>query len=65
MPEGMNKDVLEEAKKQYAELKQKWAEAVGSANTGDLREAIRKGTDVKELLEKLKELLGIKTENKK
>ena len=65
MPEGMDKGALEEAKKQYAELKQKWAEAVSSANTGDLREAIRKGTDVKELLEKLKEMLGIKTENKK
>ena len=61
LPEGMEKDGLEEAEEQYAQLKQSWAEATGAATQGNLREAIEKGTGVKEALAELRETLGFKT----
>jgi uncharacterized phage infection (PIP) family protein YhgE len=65
MPEGMDQDVLEEAKAEYARMKQGWEDAKSAAASGKLGEAIEKGTGVKELLEKLREMVGIhvKTEN--
>jgi methionyl-tRNA synthetase len=61
LPEGVDHDVVDAAKAQYEELKAKWAEATSEAARGNLRDAIEKGTGVKEGLEKLKEMLHIKS----
>ena len=61
LPEGVDHDVVDAAKAQYEELKAKWAEATSEATRGNLRDAIEKGTGVKEGLEKLKEMLHIKS----
>jgi len=61
LPEGVDSEIVEQAKTAYEELKQKWAEATGEATRGNLREAIEKGTVVREGLEKLKEMLKIKS----
>lgn len=60
MPEGMDKDVLEEAKKEYADLKEKWDSAKESARQGNLGDAIQKSTGLNEVIAKLKDLLRIK-----
>jgi uncharacterized phage infection (PIP) family protein YhgE len=59
MPEGMDQDVLEEAKAEYARMKQGWEDAKAAAANGKLGEAIEKGTGVKEFLTKLQDMLGI------
>jgi predicted S18 family serine protease len=56
MPKGMNKSKLNEAKKEYEQLKQKWTET-WEGSRGD---AAQKGAEIKEEVEKLKEKLGIK-----
>jgi len=61
LPEGVDSEIVEQAKTAYEELIQKWAEATGEATRGNLREAIEKGTVVREGLEKLKEMLKIKS----
>lgn len=60
MPVGMDKDKLADAKTQYDQLKQSWSDATSEASQGKLGDAIKKATNVKELLAKLKEMLGIK-----
>jgi len=61
LPEGMDKDGLEEAEEDYTQLKENWAEATGAATQGNLREAIEKGTEVREALAELRDTLGFKT----
>jgi DNA repair exonuclease SbcCD ATPase subunit len=60
LPQGMDKDKLAEAKAQYAQLKQSWADAKASASQGNWGDAIQKATGINDLLAKLKEMLGIK-----
>jgi hypothetical protein len=60
MPQGMDKDKLEAAKAQYAQLKQSWADAKASASQGNWGDAIQKATGINDLLAKLKEMLGIR-----
>jgi Domain of unknown function (DUF4398) len=60
MPQGMDRDKLEAAKAQYAQLKQSWADAKASASQGNWGDAIQKATGINDLLAKLKEMLGIK-----
>lgn len=60
MPEGMDKDVLEEAKKEYADLKEKWDSAKESARQGNLGDAIQKSTGLNQAIAKLKDMLRIK-----
>jgi predicted small secreted protein len=61
MPAGMDKSKLADAKAQFEQLKQSWADASAAATQGDLKGAMDKMPAVKELLAKLKEALGIKS----
>ena len=61
MPAGMDKSKLAEAKEQYAQLKQSWADAAAAAQQGNLGDAMQKASSVKEVLAKLMEMLGIKS----
>jgi methionyl-tRNA synthetase len=61
LPEGVDQDVVEQVKEEYEKLKESWTEATGEATRGRLREAIEKGTVVRDGLEKLKEMLKIKS----
>ena len=61
MPEGTDKSVLATAKDQYAQLKQAWADATAAAQSGNLGAAMQKGAGIKDMLAKLKEMLGIKS----
>jgi HEPN domain-containing protein len=60
MPEGVDKDMLQEAKRQYAALKQRWEDAKASAQQGNWGDAIQKSTGLKQAIAKLREILGIK-----
>jgi HEPN domain-containing protein len=60
MPEGLDKDMLEEAKTQYADLKQRWDNAKASAQQGNWGDAIQKSTGLQDAIAKLKEMLQIK-----
>jgi ATP-dependent Clp protease ATP-binding subunit ClpA len=61
MPTGMDKTTLADAKEQYEKLKQGWADATSTATQGNMADAIKKATDLKGMLAKLKEMLGIKS----
>ncbi len=61
MPAGMDKSNLEEAKTQYEQLQQRWADASAKATQGDLGDAINKMSGIKDMLAKLKDMLGIKS----
>jgi len=61
MPAGMDKSKLAEAKTQYDQLKQGWADATAAATQGNMADAINKVTGLKDALAKLKEMLGIKS----
>ena len=61
LPEGVDSEIVEQAKSTYEELKQKWGEATSEATRGNLREAIEKGTAVREGLDAVKEMLKIKS----
>jgi hypothetical protein len=61
MPAGMDKTKLGDAKTQYEQLKQTWADATSAATSGNLADAIKKASDAKDVLAKLKEMLGIKS----
>jgi hypothetical protein len=61
LPEGVDKDIVDSVKEQCDKLKQDWADAKAEAAKGNLRDAIEKGTGVKELIEKLRETLKMKT----
>jgi len=60
LPPGMDKDQMAEAKTQYEQLKQRWVDAAALAAQGKMGEAIEKATGIKEVLEKMKDLQGIK-----
>jgi DNA repair exonuclease SbcCD ATPase subunit len=60
MPEGMDKDMLDSAKAQYEQMKQSWEDAKAEAREGKLGDAIEKATGAKEMLAKLKEMLGVR-----
>jgi hypothetical protein len=61
MPTGMDKDKLEEAKTQYEQLKQIWADAAAAAAQGNLGDALKKASGMKDVLAKLMELMGRKS----
>jgi hypothetical protein len=61
MPEGMEKSVLATAKDQYTQLKQAWADATAAAQQGNLGDAMQKATGIKDMLAKLREMLGMKS----
>ncbi len=61
MPAGMDKSKLADAKTQYEQLKQSWADASASAAQGNLGAAMSKVPGIKDLLAHLKETLGIKS----
>jgi len=61
MPEGLDKDKLAEAKAEYEQLKQVWADASAAAAQGNLGEALKKASGVKDVLTRLMEMLGIKS----
>jgi HEPN domain-containing protein len=61
MPEGMDKSMLATAKDQYAQLKQVWADATAAAQQGNLGDAMQKASGIKDMLAKLREMLGIKS----
>jgi HEPN domain-containing protein len=55
-PKAMSRKTLDEANKEYEQLKQKWTET-WEGSRGD---AAQKGAEIKQELKKLKEKLGIK-----
>ena len=61
LPEGVDSTIVDEAKTEYEALKEKWTDATSEAARGNLREAIEKGTVVRDGLDKLKEMLRIKS----
>ena len=61
LPAGMDKEKLATAKTQYEQLKQTWADATAAATQGNLGDAIKKSSGLKDLLMQLKEALGIKS----
>ena len=61
MPAGMDKEKLAEAKTQFEQLKQDWANASAAAIQGNLGDALKKASAVKDVLAKLMEMLGIKS----
>jgi hypothetical protein len=60
-PAGLDQDKLAEAKTQYEQLKQTWAEAAAAAAQGNLGDAIKKASGLKEVLTQLMTMLGIKS----
>jgi hypothetical protein len=61
LPEGLEKEMLPDARTQYDQLKQRWNDAVASFQGGNLADATKKAAELKEELAKLAELLGMKT----
>jgi ATP-dependent Clp protease ATP-binding subunit ClpA len=61
LPPGLDQDQIEQAKKDYEQLKKAWADATASATSGNLRDAMDKVPSIQEMIAKLKELLGIKS----
>ena len=57
---GTDKAKLADAKAQYDELKQSWADASAAATRGNLGDAMRKALPLKDVIAKLMESLGIK-----
>jgi hypothetical protein len=60
LPAGLDQDKLAEAKTQYEQLQQTWAEAAAAAAQGNLGDAIKKASGLKEVLMQLMTMLGIK-----
>lgn len=61
MPAGLDKAKLADAKTQYEQLKQDWANASAAATQGNLGDAMKKASTIKDALAKLVEMLGIKS----
>lgn len=61
LPEGMDKDGMEQAKAQFEKLKQEWTEATSSATQGLVGDAVKKASELKQELTNLMTKLGIKT----
>jgi len=61
LPEGLEKEMLPDARVQYDQLKQGWSDASASFQRGNLADATKKAAELKEGMAKLAELLGMKT----
>ncbi len=61
LPAGMDKSKLDDAKAQYQQLKQAWADASASATQGNLKDAMSRVPSINDMLTKLKDMLGIKS----
>lgn len=61
MPAGMDKTKLEDAKTQYDQLKQSWTDASAAAAQGNLSDAMKKASGIKDALANLMQMLGIKS----
>ncbi|HTP68911.1 MAG TPA: hypothetical protein VMJ35_08420 [Dongiaceae bacterium] len=61
LPEGMDKDGMEQAKAQFEKLKQEWTDAASSATQGFVGEAVKKASQLKQELADLMAKLNIKT----
>ena len=59
LPKGLDSTQMEDAKRQYEQLKQGWADATAAHKSGNWIEAMKKAADFKEGLQKLRELLGL------
>jgi hypothetical protein len=59
LPKGVDSAQMEEAKSQYEQLKQGWADANAAHKAGDWIAAMKKATNFEEGLLKLRELLGL------
>jgi len=61
LPEGMDKDGMEQVKAQFERLKQEWTEATSAATQGLMGDAVKKASELKQELTDLMAKLGIKT----
>jgi DNA repair exonuclease SbcCD ATPase subunit len=61
LPAGVDKTTMDEAKVQFDQLKQGWADATAAYKNGNVAEAMQKATSFRDGLMKLKELLGIQS----
>ena len=61
LPRGLDKAKLADAKTQYDQLKQGFADASAAATQGNVGDAFKKASALKDGLAKLMELLGIKS----
>ncbi len=61
LPEGLEKEMLPDAKSQFDQLKQGWSDAVASFQQGNLAYATKKASELQEGLAKLAEMLGMKS----
>jgi transcriptional regulator with GAF, ATPase, and Fis domain len=61
LPPRVTSDQMAEAQAQYEKLKQAWADANAAYQRGNIADAIKKAGWVQESIQKLKELLGIKS----
>ncbi len=59
LPKGVDNAQMEEAKAQYEQLKQGWADANAAHKSGDWIEAMKKAANFREGLQKLRELMGL------
>ncbi|HEY1484090.1 MAG TPA: hypothetical protein VGF19_15270 [Candidatus Acidoferrum sp.] len=60
LPPGLDQQILDDAKTQYAALKQSWSDASATFQQGDLVAACQKASALKDALPKLIESLGMK-----
>jgi hypothetical protein len=61
LPPGVTSEQMAEAQAQYEKLKQAWADANAAYQKGNVADAIKRAGWVQESIQKLKELLGIKS----
>ena len=61
LPAGLDQQILDDAKTQYASLKQGWSDAAATFQQGDLVAACQKASILKDALPKLMESLAMKT----
>jgi hypothetical protein len=61
LPPGVSSDQMAEAQAQYEKLKDGWAEITAAYQKGNLSDAMKKAGWLQDGLQKLKELLGIKS----
>jgi hypothetical protein len=61
LPFGMDRWQLADAKEQYQQLIQAWALATAAAQQGNLGDAIQRASGIRDILERLMEMVGIKS----
>jgi len=59
LPKGIDQDQMDEARAQYEQLKQNYADAMAAYKRGNIADAMNKVPGLQEGLAKLKQLLGI------